>query len=228
MIPSRIATGFLAAATLFAPSLVRAQMPTAETQSTPNQLQQQRQQQQPGTNQSAMNETQDAAPNSGASGQMMKDKIFLRKAAEGGMAEVKLGQLASQKADSQNVKDFGAKMVTDHTELNNEMKPIADSLGVMLPKKLNAKDQAEFDKLNGLSGNDFDTEYVTFMVKDHHEDLREFRMEAANTTDPALKAAVDKGAKVIREHLSMVTALAKEKGIDVPARGPRQAAPAVQ
>ena len=226
MSTSRIATGLLAAAALVSSALVRAQMPATETQSTPNQQQQQRQQQQPGTNQSTMNETQDSAASSGTSGQMMKDKIFLRKAAEGGMAEVKLGQLATQKAGSQDVKDFGSRMVTDHTELNNEMKPIADSLGVMLPKKLNTKDQAEYEKLNGLSGNDFDTEYVTFMVKDHHEDLREFRMEAASTTDPNLKTAVDRGAKVIREHLSMVTGLAKEKGIDVPTRGPRTAAPA--
>ena len=199
---------------------------TYPPQGAPTQQQSTQQQQQPGVNQvAATNETQEATPSSGVSGQTMKDKIFLRKAAEGGLAEVQLGQLASEKASGQDVKDFGSKMVTDHTELNSEMKPIAESMGVMLPRKLNGKDQAEYDKLKNLSGNDFDTEYLTYMVKDHHEDLREFRTEAANASDPTLKAAVEKGSRVIREHTHMVDTLAKSKGIAVPAHGPRSSAP---
>ncbi|HEY6414306.1 MAG TPA: DUF4142 domain-containing protein [Edaphobacter sp.] len=145
-----------------------------------------------------------------------RDKMFLRKAAAGGMAEVQLGQLATQKAAAQDVKDFGQKMVTDHTALNNEMAPIADSLGVTLPKKLSKEDQAVFDKLNALSGDDFDKEYVIFMVKDHHQDLREFRIEATSTNDPTLKAAVDKGSKVIYEHMTMIDKMARDKGIATP------------
>ncbi len=146
----------------------------------------------------------------------MKDKMFLRKAAAGGMAEVQLGELATQKAGAQDVKDFGQKMVTDHTALNNEMAPIADSMGVTLPKKFSKEDQAEYDKLNAMSGDDFDKEYVSFMVKDHHQDLREFRTEAASTSDPTLKAAVDKGSKVIYAHMTMIDKMAREKGIATP------------
>ncbi len=189
------------------------------------QQQQQQQQQQPAVSEAAHNDMQDAAPSSGVSGQMMKDKMFLRKAAEGGMAEVRLGQLASQKSSSADVKEFGARMVKDHTELNEEMKPIADSMGVMLPKKMGSKDQAEFEKLSKLSGSDFDAEYLAYMVKDHHADLREFHMEATSATDPTLKSAVEKGTQVIREHTGMVEALAKSKGVAVPARGSRHASP---
>ncbi len=145
--------------------------------------------------------------------QSMKDKTFLRKAAAGGMAEIQLGQLASEKGGSQAVKDFGQKMVTDHTTLNDSMKPICESMGVMAPKKLNKKDQAEYDKLNGLSGDAFDKEYVAYMLKDHHMDLREFRAESASAQDPALKAAVEKGQQVIQEHLQMVEKMAKDKGV---------------
>src|SRR5580704_17514036 len=114
---------------------------------------------------------QDSGPNAGDVGQIMQDKMFLRKAAEGGIAEVKLGQLAAQKASSDDVKAFGQKMVDDHTKLNLEIAQVADSMGVMLPKSMNKEHQAEYDKLNALSGNDFDIEYLTFMVKDHHKDL---------------------------------------------------------
>ena len=225
MIAKRLALATLSGTVLLCPVLVRAQMPPMQGQPTPQQTNQQ--QQQPGLNPNPSTDMQESS-GSGTSGQMMKDKIFLRKAAEGGMAEVQLGKLAADKASDQQVKDFGAKMVKDHTELNEEMKPIADSVGVMLPKKISQKDQAEYDKLNGLSGTDFDTEYLTYMVKDHHADLHEFRMELAGTTDPTLKAAVLKGAKVIREHTSMVDSLAKSKGIAVPSHAPRQAAPSDQ
>ncbi|NYF52522.1 DUF4142 domain-containing protein [Tunturiibacter gelidoferens] len=167
---------------------------------------------------------QDSSTNSGDIGQTMKDKIFLRKAAQGGMAEVKLGQLAAQKGSSDDVKAFGQKMVDDHTKLNNDMAPIADSMGVRLPTNLNKEDQAEYDKLNGLSGNDFDMEYLSFMVKDHHKDLHEFRQEAASTTDPTLQTAVNNATKVIHEHSMMVDKLAREKGVPMPPDGGNKSA----
>src|SRR3984885_5662973 len=159
---------------------------------------------QPGQQPPSTTSMQDSGNNASEVSQVMKDKMFLRKAAEGGMAEVKLGKLAAEKGGSDEVKSFGQKMVDDHTMLNNEMAPIADSMGVRVPKTINKEDQAEFDKLSGLSGNDFDTEYLTMMVKAHRKDLREFRMEAAGTPDPTLRAAVEKGEKVIHEHLERV------------------------
>jgi len=139
--------------------------------------------------------------------QMMKDKMFLKDASEGGMAEVQFGQLASQKGNSDKVKEFGQKMVTDHTLLNNELKPFADKMGVPPPAGLSAKDQAEFDKLNGLSGDEFDKEYVSAMMKDHDKDLKDFRKEAGTAGDPDLKTAVENGEKVIARHHRMIDRL---------------------
>jgi putative membrane protein len=180
------------------------------------------QQQQPPSNSSM----QDSAPNAGDVGQVMQDKMFLRTAAEGGIAEVKLGQLAAQKASSDEVKAFGQKMVDDHTKLNNEMAQVADSMGVMLPKSMNKEDQAEYDKLNKLSGDDFDMEYLSFMVKDHHKDLHEFRMEAASHADQTLHDEVVKAEGIIHDHTVMVDKLARAKGIPIPPHGGHKAAPA--
>jgi putative membrane protein len=180
----------------------------------------------PGQQMPSTTSMQDSAPNSGDVGQVMQDKMFLRKAAEGGIAEVKLGQLAAQKGSSDDVKAFGQKMVDDHTRLNNEMAQVADSIGVMLPKSMNKEDQAEYDKLNALSGNDFDVEYLSFMVKDHHKDLHEFRIEAASHADPTLRDEVVKASAVIHEHTVMVDKLARAKGIPVPAHGGNKPAPA--
>ena len=217
MKPHRILPAVLSIAIL-TPALLLAQepaYPTQQTQTTPSSPAQQR----PGDS------IQDSAP-TGNTGQMMKDKIFLRKAAAGGLAEVKLGQLAVQKAGSDDVKAFGQKMVDDHSKLNSELAPIADSMGVRLPKSMDKQDQSEYDKLSGLSGSDFDMEYLSFMVKDHHKDLREFRNEAASTNDSTLREAVEKGMQVIHEHMVMVDRLAREKGVPMPARSPAQPAPA--
>jgi putative membrane protein len=150
------------------------------------------------------------------------DKMFVHKAVEGGMAEVKLGQLATVKASNPDVKAFGQKMVDDHTMLNDKMKPFADQLGVTVPHHLKAKYQATYDQLNALSGDDFDKAYVQAMVMDHRMDLREFRREVATTANSDLKDTVASAEKVISEHLTMVEGLAKEIGVTVPPSARRQ------
>jgi len=205
----RVCTVLLGSA-IVSPALLLAQFdPTSvlTSQNQPNRPQQQM----PSTP-----SAQDSAPNSGDLGQVMEDKMFLRKAAEGGIAEVRFGQLAVQKASSSDVKAFGQKMIDDHTKLNNEMAQVADSMGVMLPKSMNKEDQAEYDKLNALSGNDFDVEYLSCMVKDHHKDLHEFRIEAASRADPTLRNAVVDAEGVIHDHTVMVDKLARAKGIPIP------------
>jgi putative membrane protein len=172
---------------------------------------------QPGMGQqTAMPSMQESVGSSGTRTDEMKDKMFLRQAAEGGIAEVQFGQLAAQKGGSDEVKTFGQKMVEDHGALNKEIEDVADSAGVMLPKRMNKESQAEYDKLNGLSGDAFDTEYLTLMVKAHHKDLRDFRMESASTQNQALREMVVKGQRVIYGHMVMVDKLARSKGVEVP------------
>jgi putative membrane protein len=160
----------------------------------------------------------------GENGQQMLDKQFVQKAAAGGIGEVKLGMLAVQKGGP-DVKVLGQKMVDDHTQINKDMGDVADSLGVMLPKKMDKDDQAEYDKLNRLSGDAFDKEYILFMAKAHRQDLHDFRTEASVAADPALAAEVVKAAFVIREHLTMVLKLAADKGVTLPPRPGRPAGP---
>jgi putative membrane protein len=214
-----VRTIFLGTA-IVSPALLFAQfdpMTTPASQTQPNR---------PGSQAPSTPSLQDSGPNAGDVGQVLQDKMFLRKAAEGGIAEVKLGQLAAQKANSEDVKTFGTKMVDDHTKLNKDMAQVADSMGVILPKTMNKEDQAEYDKLNALSGEAFDTEYLSYMVKDHHKDLHAFRMEAASPTDPSLHDEVIKAQGIIHEHTVMVDKLARAKGIPVPVHGGNKPTPA--
>jgi putative membrane protein len=151
--------------------------------------------------------------------QNQADKMFVQKASVGSYDEVQLGQLAVQKASSDEVKQFAQKMIDDHTTLLTNMKPIADSMKIKPPMKMDKMDQAEYTKLNALSGDAFDKEYIAYMVKDHHKDLHEFLTEEKSTVDPKLKATVAQGETVIRQHTQMVDQMATSKGLPVPKEG---------
>jgi putative membrane protein len=161
----------------------------------------------------------------GENGQQMLDKKFLENAAKGGIAEVKLGELAVQKG-SPDVKAFGQKMVDDHTAINKDMAEVADELGVMLPKKMSKEDQAEYDKLNKLSGDAFDKEFILAATKAHRQDLHDFRTEASVAADPGLSTEVVKASLVIRQHLTMLLKLAQDKGVTLPPRQGQRPTPA--
>ena len=131
------------------------------------------------------------------------DMTFATKAAQGGMAEVQLGQLAVQKADNPQVKAFGQRMIDDHTKVNDQMKSLATSQNMTLPTTLDAKDQAEYNKLSQLSGPAFDKAYMKDMLKDHREDIKEFQKEANSGKDPQLKQLAASTLPILQQHLQL-------------------------
>jgi len=148
-----------------------------------------------------------------ASQQAMADQSFVRKALEGGAAEVQLGQLAQQKSQSDDVKQFGQKMVQDHTQLGDQMKPVAQLVGVKEPKGPSKKDKELITKLEGLSGQQFDEAYIQAMVKDHKQDLKEFKDEAQAAQNPNVKQVAQQGAGVISQHLQMIQQIAQTHNV---------------
>ena len=106
------------------------------------------------------------------------DRTFVEKAAAGGAAEVEGGKLAEQRATNDKVKQFGARMVQDHSKANDELKQIAAGKGLQLPAAPEAHHQQEMAKLQKLSGAEFDRAYMDHMVKDHKKDVAEFKKQA--------------------------------------------------
>ena len=131
------------------------------------------------------------------------DKTFVEKAAIGGMAEVELGNLAQQKAASDQVKQFGARMVTDHSKANDELKQIASTKGVQLPSALDDKHKKDMDRLQKMSGADFDKAYMSHMVDDHKQDVAEFKKEANGGKDGDVKGFAAKTLPTLEEHLKL-------------------------
>jgi putative membrane protein len=132
----------------------------------------------------------DSAPTGGSS-LSEKDKTFMKRAAKGGMMEVAMGQVAEQKGQSEDVKSFGKRMVTDHGKANDELKSIASKKGFQLPSKEHSVKWTS------------DKAYIDMMVQDHEKDLAEFKEEATSGSDSDVKKFADDTAKMVQEHLDL-------------------------
>ena len=136
-------------------------------------------------------------------GDMSADSRWMMESAQGGMAEVELGNLAKDHASSDAARTFGQHMVDDHSKANDELKALAAQKNVTLPSAVDAKDQAMMDKLSAMKGAAFDKAYIRDMIADHKKDIAEFQKEADSGKDPDVKAWAAKTLPTLQDHLKM-------------------------
>lgn len=129
-------------------------------------------------------------------------KTFMQEAASGGLMEVELGKIAAQRASSSDVKEFGQRMVTDHTKANDELKDLASRKNVTLHEGLDAKQQAEVKRLSKLSGHEFDQSYMKTMTTDHEHDVAAFKKAASSSPDADVKSFASQTLPTLEDHLS--------------------------
>jgi putative membrane protein len=153
------------------------------------------------TNSGNMNPGSTAKPGTAAA--TGGDARFIAEAARGNEAEIELGQLAQQKAQSPEVKSLAQRLVTDHTRANQQLKQLAQKEGMSVPTGLD-KDQkdlrARLEKLNGAA---FDRAFVDAQVKDHQKDVKFYQDEGSRLQDPQLKSFAQQTLPVLQEHLQM-------------------------
>ena len=140
------------------------------------------------------------------------DYKFAKEAACGGKMEVSLGKIAAQKSANPSVQQFAQRMVTDHTKAGAQLKDIVAKNGATLPDELTASEQKEVDRFNKLSGDEFDKEYVSLMVRDHKKVLKEFQHAAKSVENPDLKQFAETTAPTVQEHLTMIEDIQKQLG----------------
>jgi putative membrane protein len=134
------------------------------------------------------------------------DVSFAKEAALGGMSEVELGQLAVQKATDPRVRQYGQKMIDDHSRANEALKAAATQEGITLPASPDKKHEALREKLEKLSGSQFDEAYKKEMLRDHKEDVAAFEKEAKAGTSPVQKFAAET-LPTLKDHLQMIEEL---------------------
>jgi putative membrane protein len=143
------------------------------------------------------------------------DRDFVKKAAQGGLAEIQLSQLALTKSSNQKVKDFAMRMVDEHTKAADELRSVAAKKDIAFPTDLIPDDGALMTRLTGLSGDQFDKAYMSAMVKAHETDIAAFQKEANSSSDADLKGFASATLPALREHLRMAKESAASLGAPV-------------
>jgi putative membrane protein len=139
----------------------------------------------------------------------MSDTHFAREAARGGMAEIQLGKLASERGSNEVVKAFGERMVVQHGAAGDQLKAAAQKENINLPAGIGSKEQQTYDRLARLSGDAFDRAYAKNMVEDHEKDLQAFQNEADNGKNENIKAFAAQTVPMIQEHLNQAREMLK-------------------
>jgi putative membrane protein len=132
-----------------------------------------------------------------------EDLEFATKAAQGGIKEVRLGELAQQQAATPEVQQFGQRMVQDHGQANDQLMQIAESKGIELPKAMPQEAQQLHDELQQKSGAEFDQVYMDDMVNDHEKDVEAFQQYVETGQDPDLKSFAEQTLPVLEQHLQL-------------------------
>jgi putative membrane protein len=152
------------------------------------------------------------------------DRKFIQDAAESGMYEVQIAQLASSKAKDPDVKSFATTLVNDHSNANRELTELANSKNVELPAAPPRGKRRDIEKMAKLSGDEFDRRFVREVgIKDHEKDIKKFEKASEKANDRELKAWIDKTLPKLREHLAMAQKL-PQGGVDASSMGARGAA----
>src|SRR5436190_580886 len=135
------------------------------------------------------------------------DSKFIMEAAMGGLMEVELGRLATQKGSSAAVKEFGQRMVDDHSAANTELMQLASTKGITLPTELDEKHRKEVTRMSNFSGAEFDRMYSKSMLSDHMKDVAAFEKQSSKGTDKDIKTFANKTLPTLKEHLELAKAL---------------------
>jgi len=143
------------------------------------------------------------------------DRKFIEKAAMDGMAEVELGRIAASRAQNDQVRQFGQRMVTDNSKANDELKQLTSSKGIDLPSSVDRKHRKELDEMQKKDASKFDHEYMEQMVKEHKKDVSEFEKQSKKAKDSDVQGFASKTLPTLKEHLALaqqVESAVKGKG----------------
>jgi putative membrane protein len=140
----------------------------------------------------------------------MTPEAFVQAVAASDLLEINLGRMAMAKADEQTVKDFGHRMVTNHTAIQVIIGKIAVAQEITLPTEIAADDTAIVTSLEALSGEEFDKAYMAYMADENPKILAMYRWQYDNCTDPTVKPFASQTMPIIGTHARLAEALNAE------------------
>jgi putative membrane protein len=145
----------------------------------------------------------------GASAQDADQANFLADAIRSDIAEVKLADLARERAQSQQVRELGEMLSKDHTKSLQKLSGLADEQGVAAATELTPQQQKQYEALSQLSGTEFDATFLSQMVRGHQEAIAKFSVQAQKGSDPEVMALATEALPTLKTHLEQAQSLQK-------------------
>ena len=136
---------------------------------------------------------------------------FVPVAAQSNMLEIQMAKLALKKSQDDQVRKFAQRMIDDHSKAGKNLKQAVQKSDatVNVPSKLDAAHQAKLDKLQGMSGQSFNSTYIDMNLKAHQQAVNLFQTYAKNGQKGPVKTFASKTLPTLKDHLQMITKIAK-------------------
>ena len=147
-------------------------------------------------------------------GNISADMGFVREAASGNLMEIQLGQLAQNKASNPAVKQFAQRMVADHNNLQNQLTSVASSGGQSFTPTMDSRHQNQINRLQGLSGAEFDRDYMSLMIRAHQRDVNNFQTQSQSANSAQVRTLATNSLPVLQQHLSLAQQVGSQVGAD--------------
>jgi putative membrane protein len=164
-----------------------------------------------------------STPSQGVDGQMRNDLPFLQEAANANHLEVRLGQLAQSKTSNSAVRQFGQRMVSDHTRLQQDLGSMTSRSAIALNPALTPADSQKITRLESLSGAQFDQAYMSMMIQDHQADAAKFETQSRNADSPQVRELAARSLPVLQQHLSLAQQVGRQVNAGVATATPQPA-----
>ncbi|MFL5472643.1 MAG: DUF4142 domain-containing protein [Gemmatimonadales bacterium] len=149
-----------------------------------------------------------------AQGDISADMPFVREAASGNLMEIQLGQLAQNKASNPAVKQFAQRMVSDHNNLQNQLTSVASTGGQSFTPTMDSRHQNQINRLQGLSGAEFDSNYMSLMIRAHQRDVNNFQSQSQSANSTQVRTLATNSLPVLQQHLSLAQQVGGQVGAD--------------
>jgi putative membrane protein len=144
------------------------------------------------------------------------DAEFVRDISADHHLEIDLGQLAQRKGRSSAVKEFGQRMVADHSTMENQWTAMATNNGVQVGGYGRVRGK-KLTRLEKLSGREFDRAYMTTEIQNHQDYLKYLRKEGRGAQSAAVRNMVSQHLPNLEQHLSLAKQVGHEVGVNVDA-----------
>jgi putative membrane protein len=140
------------------------------------------------------------------------DREFIIEAEKSNIQERVLGRMAEERAQNTDVKDYGKMMARDHNNALQNLVELMDKYGIAQPKTLPEDRTDAISRLQSLSGDAFDREFISVMVQDHQKAINTFRQKAETAENTDVRDYAKNMLPALERHLQDAQDLQKEIG----------------